>query len=373
MSNHTSELMEPWGYDVAAAVLTVVQCFGLSLNLFVIILMCRDAQIWNPINIIIFNLAFCDFAVSIFGNPFALISAFSHRWIFGELGCKLYGFFMALLGITSITTIAVMSFERFFLVNFPFSSKQLTNRGARYSVFLIWIYSGAVTIPPLFGWGAYVSEAANISCSINWEEQSWNAKSYITFLFVFGLVVPFFVIVYCYTKILLAMRKSANRLNRTNPAEKKVIQMVFIMFSFFMIGWSPYAAFALIKQYGNKDWISPAMGVIPSIFAKVTICYNPIIYVGLNTQFRQSFFRTVGGKFSASKTTTVSTTANLMDSEAKVMVKNKLRIANVNEELRRAVDVTANVSSAEAIEMNVIGEGKRKEKSVRIEIAENVV
>lgn len=45
MSNNTVELMEPWGYDLAAAVLCVVQCLGFTLNLFVIVLMCRDAQV----------------------------------------------------------------------------------------------------------------------------------------------------------------------------------------------------------------------------------------------------------------------------------------------------------------------------------------
>lgn len=139
-----------------------------------------------------------------------------------------------------------------------------------------------------------------------------------------------------------------------------------------MIGWSPYAIFALVKQYGDKDWISPAMGVIPSIFAKVTICYNPIIYVGLNTQFRQSFFRIIGATPPLSKATTVSTTANCADSDTKEIMKNKLRIANVNEELQRTQDVTTDVNNGDAFEMNVMNNGKqRKEKSVKIEILEN--
>ncbi len=112
--------MPHWGYNLAATVLIIVQVVGFSLNLFVIILMWRDdqvksleyflikfdkktkrnlySQIWNPINIIIFNLTSCDFAVSVLGNPFALASALSHRWRFGETGCQLYGFFMAWLG-----------------------------------------------------------------------------------------------------------------------------------------------------------------------------------------------------------------------------------------------------------------------------------
>jgi len=55
-------------------------------------------QLWTPQNIIIFNLALSDFAVSIFGNPVTLAAAISKGWIFGETICVMYGFFMALLG-----------------------------------------------------------------------------------------------------------------------------------------------------------------------------------------------------------------------------------------------------------------------------------
>ncbi len=138
-----------------------------------------------------------------------------------------------------------------------------------------------------------------------------------------------------------------------------------------MIGWSPYAIFALIKQYGNKDLISPAMGVIPSIFAKITICYNPIIYVGLNTQFRQAFDRFRGIQ-PPTKMRTVSTTANLLDTDAKEIIKTKLKIANTNEELQLTPlnlvgNVDATVTVVE-IEMNVFKEEKCNEKTVKIQI-----
>lgn len=44
------------------------------------------------------NLVCSDFSVSILGNPFTLISALHHRWIFGKTMCVIYGFFMTLLG-----------------------------------------------------------------------------------------------------------------------------------------------------------------------------------------------------------------------------------------------------------------------------------
>lgn len=130
-----------------------------------------------------------------------------------------------------------------------------------------------------------------------------------------------------------------------------------------MFGWSPYASFALIKQYGNKDLISPAMGVMPSIFAKTSICYNPIIYVGLNTQFRQAFDRFRGAKPSTAKIMTISTTANMLDSDAKKeTMKTKLIILNTHNE-RLTHEEVLSMNDVETIELKVMG----KEKCVKIQ------
>ncbi|GBP65280.1 Pineal opsin [Eumeta japonica] len=64
--------------------------------------------------------------------------------------------------ITSITTLTVLSFERYMMVSRPLTARRLDARGAVLSVVFIWSYSLALTAPPLLGWGKYVSEAANI-------------------------------------------------------------------------------------------------------------------------------------------------------------------------------------------------------------------
>ncbi|GBP65284.1 hypothetical protein EVAR_37132_1 [Eumeta japonica] len=45
---------------------------------------------------------------------------------------------------------------------------------------------------------------------------------------------------------------------------------------------------------GACPQISPGAGVIPALIAKSSICYDPLIYVGMNTQFRQSIKRFFG-------------------------------------------------------------------------------
>ncbi|KAG5672470.1 hypothetical protein PVAND_002597 [Polypedilum vanderplanki] len=288
------EYMEPWAYNLTALVLFFIGFFGFFLNLIVIVLMCKDIQMWTPMNIILLNLVCSDFSVSVLGNPFALLSAYHHKWIFGDFFCVAYGFFMSLLGITSITTLTVLAYERCCLVTSPFSSSHLTNRGAKLSVCFIWTYSFLLTSPPLFGWGKYINEAANISCSVNWETQTLNATSYIVFLFIFGLVVPVAIILYSYFKIIMTMKGNALRAGRVNKIETKVTLMIAIMIIAFLIAWTPYSIFALTEQFGDSNLITPALAVLPALIAKSSICYNPCIYVISNSQFRASWRRVFG-------------------------------------------------------------------------------
>uniref|UniRef100_A0A182QT73 G-protein coupled receptors family 1 profile domain-containing protein n=1 Tax=Anopheles farauti TaxID=69004 RepID=A0A182QT73_9DIPT len=67
--------------------------------------------------------------------------------------------------------------------------------------------------------------------------------------------------------------------------------MVAVMIVAFMVAWTPYAIFALIEQFGPPELIGPGLAVLPALVAKSSICYNPIIYVGMNTQFRAAFWR----------------------------------------------------------------------------------
>lgn len=64
---------------------------------------------------------------------------------------------------------------------------------------------------------------------MNWEQQTFNATSYIVFLFIFGLVVPVNVIVYSYVKIIFTMRDTAVRSGRVNKVESRVTSMIFVM------------------------------------------------------------------------------------------------------------------------------------------------
>lgn len=144
------------------------------------------------------------------------------------------------------------------------------------------------------------------SCSVNWESQTFNATSYIVFLFIFGLTVPVIVIVTSYIKIIRTMRENNLRSGRVNKIENRVTSMIFVMIigelekecgkklfhqteliifphshgKAFLIAWTPYSIFALSEQFGDPELITPTLAVLPALIAKSSICYNPLIYVG---------------------------------------------------------------------------------------------
>ncbi|CAH0560928.1 unnamed protein product [Brassicogethes aeneus] len=282
-------LLPKYGYIFAATVLSLIGFFGFTLNLMVIVLMIKEKLVSSPLNIILFNLVCSDFSVSIFGNPFTFASAVAHKWIWGKTMCHMYGFFMSLLGITSITTLTVLAFERYMIVCHAFSKYTLSNKRSVYTVLGIWIYSAILTVPPLFGWGKYVTESANISCSVNWAEQTFNAQTYIIYLFIFGLKVPLVVIIYSYIHIISTIKKNHMQAGQVTKAENRVAYMVLVMVVAFLFAWTPYAVVSLIAQFWDASLISPVISVVPALIAKSSICYNPIIYVGMNTQLRKSF------------------------------------------------------------------------------------
>lgn len=72
-------------------------------------------------------------------------------------------------------------------------------------------------------------------------------------------------------------------MGQVNKAESKVTVMILFMIILFLMAWTPYSIFALVEQFGS-GFGDPSLAVLPALLAKSSICYNPIIYVGMNSQ-----------------------------------------------------------------------------------------
>lgn len=55
-------------------------------------------------------------------------------------------------------------------------------------------------------WSSYGPEGPGTICSVQWQQRSITARSYIVCLFIFCLLLPLLLMFFCYGRILLAVR-----------------------------------------------------------------------------------------------------------------------------------------------------------------------
>lgn len=109
-------------------------------------------------------------------------------------------------GIVSLISLVILSYDRY-------STLTVYNkRGPDYRKPLIavggsWLYSLFWTVPPLLGWSSYGIEGAGTSCSVSWTANSAQSHAYIICLFIFCLGLPVIVMIYCYSRLLWAVKQ----------------------------------------------------------------------------------------------------------------------------------------------------------------------
>lgn len=77
---------------------------------------------------------------------------------------------------------------------------------------------------------------------------------------------------------------SIGRVATARKPERQVTRMVVVMIVAFLVGWTPYAAFAILVTIHPTMELDPRLASIPAFFSKTATVYNPIIYVFMNRQ-----------------------------------------------------------------------------------------
>ncbi|KAM9316447.1 pinopsin-like [Gastrophryne carolinensis] len=239
---------------------------------------------------LLMNISLSDLMVCILGTPFSFAASTQGRWLIGEAGCIWYGFVNTLFGTVSLVSLAVLSYERYSTM-LRSSEADVTNyKKAWMGILVSWVYSLVWTLPPLFGWSSYGPEGTGTTCSVNWHSRDIINTSYIVCLFIFCLALPFIIIVYCYGRLLVAIKQVSGVIKVSGRTrEQKVLFMVIVMVICFLLCWLPYGIMALIATFGKPGLITPSASIIPSVLAKSSTVYNPIIYIFMNKQFYRCF------------------------------------------------------------------------------------
>ncbi|XP_074855682.1 melanopsin [Carettochelys insculpta] len=294
-------------YTIGSVIL-VVGITGTLGNFLVIYAFCRSKSLRTPANMFIINLAISDFLMSITQAPIFFATSLHKHWIFGKKGCELYAFCGALFGITSMITLMAIALDRYFVITRPLASIVVMSKKKALIILLaVWLYSLAWSLPPFFGWSAYVPEGLLTSCTWDYMSFTPSVRAYTMLLFCFVFFIPLIAIIYSYVFIFKAIKNANKAVQNIGSDDNKVSQrqyqkmknewkmakIALIVILLYVISWSPYSAVALVAFAGYAHVLTPFMNTIPAVIAKASAIHNPIIYAITHPKYRTAIAKYV--------------------------------------------------------------------------------
>ncbi|XP_063067842.1 teleost multiple tissue opsin 2a [Engraulis encrasicolus] len=287
------------GLNVVAVFLGTIMLFGFLNNLVVLILFVKFKTLRTPVNMLLLNISVSDMLVCMFGTTLSFASSIKGRWLAGRYGCMWYGFINSCFGIVSLISLAILSYDRYSTLTVC-NKRSPDYRKPLLAVAGSWLYSLVWTVPPLLGWSSYGLEGAGVGCSVTWRSNTVGSHSYIICLFIFCLGIPVLVMVYCYGRLLYAV-KQVGRIRKSSARRREyhILFMVITTVICYLICWMPYGVVAMMATFGPRNSVTPVTSVIPAILAKSSTVINPVIYIFMNKQFYKCFLILLGVKHSA--------------------------------------------------------------------------
>lgn len=129
------------------------------------------------------------------------------RWMFGALGCTLGGFMMFWTGSTSVYILAALSHGHYQALRNQLMGHQPPSvRQCYLKVIGCMLLALVWTVMPIFGWSRYSFEGIGTSCSIEWNENSFNVFSYNITILVTIFCIPLFFMGYFNFKLIRVVR-----------------------------------------------------------------------------------------------------------------------------------------------------------------------
>ncbi|XP_014229778.1 rhodopsin, long-wavelength-like [Trichogramma pretiosum] len=297
--------MNPLWYGILGFVIGCLGVVSVIGNGMVMYIFGSTKALRTPSNLLIINLAFCDFGMMFTMSPPMVIACYYETWPFGPLMCEIYALCGSIFGCGSIWTMCMISFDRYNVIVKGLSGKPLTINGALLRILGIWLMAGVWTVAPMFGWNRYVPEGNLTACGTDYLSKDWLSRSYIVTYSMFVWLMPLLTIIYSYYFIIKAvsaheknMREQAKKMNvaslrqgsaNDQSTENKLAKIALMTISLWFMAWTPYL---VINWAGIFELarLTPLFTIWGSVFAKANSVYNPIVYGISHPKYRAALF-----------------------------------------------------------------------------------
>ncbi|KAM4579481.1 chemokine-like receptor 1 [Fundulus diaphanus] len=238
------------------------------------------------------SLAISDFLFCAF-LPLNITKTVMDEWIFGLFMCKIASGVMIINMFSSIFLLVIISVDRCVSVVFPvWAQNHRSVQKASAVVVFAWLLAIGMSIPSMIYRNIRVENESRYICYTNYSSGPHIHKTVAFIRFVAGFVVPFTVIIICYSIIIHKLQN-----NRMAKSSKPFKVMTALIVAFFVC-WLPYHVFALLElDHHSLHHTTLTNGIrFGTILASINSFLNPLLYVFMGNDFKQKFRSSVFSK-----------------------------------------------------------------------------
>lgn len=155
----------------------------------------------------IVSLAVADLMVGFLVLPMSAAYEVFREWVFGYELCVFWAAVDVLCCTASILSLVSISVDRYIAISRPMMYHKIsTTRAALLIIFIVWMVSLLITIPPLFGWR---NERTDLTqCELT------SGKGYVIYSALGSFYLPLLVMMIVYSRIYLVALKQTRNIKR---------------------------------------------------------------------------------------------------------------------------------------------------------------
>ncbi|MGH0142704.1 UNVERIFIED_CONTAM: hypothetical protein FKN15_019696 [Acipenser sinensis] len=269
---------------------TLVFIFGLIGNGLVVCVLIQYKKLRSMTDVYLLNLAVSDL-LFVFSLPFWSSYAAVSHWVFGAPLCKIISGFYLIGFYSGIFFLTIMSIDRFLAIVYAVTAMRF--RSVSHGVFVsvaVWAISLCASLPTIV-FSQVKNESGLSTCNSEYPEGQYVKWKLINNfeLNILGLLLPFFIMVYCYSRIIQTLRVCRSY------KKEKAVRLIFIVVIVFFLFWTPYNIVLFLESLQMFDFFSDcdssnnleiAMQCTETL-AFVHCCLNPVIYAFAGQEFKK--------------------------------------------------------------------------------------
>ena len=319
-SNQTSTAIDTFAWELKhrSTLTRVSECFFILLinfasfagNLLLGIAVIKNPNLRRAVpNMYIITLALSDFLMSLLGIPFSVASLIVGEWPSNNFVCQLQGFWILLMCAVSLQTLAVTAVNRYFRVvrSRTLYQKLFNMKTTRITIVILWIMAFFAPLPYIVSGHEFFFHTGKVFCAHDAESLYEGYGAYLVLVYV---LIPLIIIITCYTRVFIAVRKH-NRVTFQQPRvcplreqhtqmsgtlrlsvdEVNITYVLLVVVIGFLTCWTPVMIIDMI-DFINAEWkLKRQVYVSYTCFGFASTSLNPVIYGIMNRSFRAEYLK----------------------------------------------------------------------------------